>query len=52
MDTNWQHETWPAINYLAPVMPEVIEEKHVVQNRDKFTEWIVAGLFSTEKEAD
>ena len=36
MDTNWQKETWSAINHLAPVMPELSEEKHIVQNKDKF----------------
>ena len=36
MDTNWQQETWSAMNHLVPVMPEVSEKKHIVQYRDKF----------------
>ena len=52
MHTNWQQETWSAINYLAPVMPELSAEKLIVQNRDNFNAWVVAGLVFTENEAD
>ena len=42
MVTNWQQETWSAINHLAPAMPELSEEKHIVQNKDKFKGlWLV-----------
>ena len=36
MDTSWQQETWSALNHLTPVIPELSEEKHIVQNRDEF----------------
>ena len=36
MDTNWQQEAWSAISHLAPVIPDLSEEKRMVQNKDKF----------------
>ena len=36
MDTNWQQETWSALNHLAPVMLELSVVKHIVQNKYKF----------------
>ena len=51
MDINWQQETWLAKIHLAPGMPELNEQQHMVQNKVKFT-GIVAALCPTENEED
>lgn len=51
MDNNWQQETWLAQNHLAPVMPELYEEKRIVQSRDKYRR-TVAALCPIENEED
>ena len=49
MDTNWQQGAWLVKNHLTPVMPELHEEQHIVQARDK-CRGVEAALYPTENE--